>query len=84
MKLHMLLSMVSCLLLIIDAYCLVGHRALHGPGGPARAGPGSIISKSHRAGLRNYWAGPSRAGQHTARKIAIMTSLISDSINRAV
>jgi len=75
-KLHMLLSMVSCLLLIIDAYCLVGHRALHGPG--------SIISKSHRAGLRNYWAGPSRAGQHTARKIAIMTSLISDSINRAV
>ena len=54
---------------------------------PARSGRAGLYNfekPSGRAGPRNYWAGPSRAGQHTARKIAIMTSLISVSINRAV
>jgi len=55
-------------------------RALHS----GRAGLYNFEKPSGRAVPRNYWAGPSQAGQHTARKIALMTSLISDSINSAV
>jgi len=41
---------------------------------PGPFGPGSIILKSHWAGPGRVFTGPGRAGQHTARKVA-MTSL---------
>ena len=66
------------------AFCVEGFqpfyvhsRALHGPGGPARAGLYNFEKPSGRAGPRSFWAGPDRAGQHTAHKVA-MTSLIAD------
>jgi len=54
-------------------------RALHGPGGPARPVLYNFEKPSGRAGPGREITGPGRAGL-----VSIMTSLISDSINRAV
>jgi len=46
-----------------------GRAAWPGPAHSGRAGLYNFEKPSGRAGPKSFWAGPDRAGQHTARKV---------------